>query len=495
MMLMDVKTHNFRNAAAHRAAALGSALIAIGLLAGCVVGPNFRRPAPPTAAGYLMAGDQPLPKEVVLGPRGTGPWWRSLGSSDLDATIALALSGNATLAEAEANLDRAKAAVTAARAGLYPELGVNAGAERERLNLQSFGLTLPGIPADPTFNLYSVGATASYIVPTSGGVRRQAESAAAAAEAQRRRAEAAALALTGQVAQEAATIGALRGELAALDDVLSDDRRLVDLARTAIEAGGASSGRRVGALSQLASDEAAAPPLRQSLAAARHALAVLVGKTPGDWTAPDFDLESFTAPTLVPVSLPSELVRRRPDILAAEAQLHEATANVGVATARLYPNLTLSGALTQSSLTPDKIFNFPSTGYSLGLALTQPIFDAGRLRAERREAEGARRAALAVYEATVSRAFSQVADLLQALGHDQEELLALERTIKAAEADLRLAEAGYRAGGLGITPAIDAQRNLSNAKRSLVQARARKLQDLVELSIATAADIGPITPH
>jgi NodT family efflux transporter outer membrane factor (OMF) lipoprotein len=465
-------------------------LLALALLTGCVAGPNFRRPAAPTAPGYAMAGDAPLPKEVALGPLGSGPWWRSLGSPALDETIALALAGSPTLAQAEASLERAHAAVTAARAGLFPELDANAGAQRERINLQSYGFSLPGLPSNPTFSLYSVGATASYAVPTAGAVRRQVEGARAAEEAERRRAEAAALALTGQVAETAATIAALRAEIAEDEAIVGDDRKLVDLSRLAEKAGGAAAEQRVGSQSQLAADEALLPPLRQRLAAARHALAILVGKAPADWTAPDFDLDGLSVPAKAPVSLPSELVRRRPDILAAEAELHAATADVGVATARLYPSLTLSGALTQSALSPQTIFGFSSTAYSLGLGVTQPIFEGGRLRAERREALASRRAALAVYEATVLRAFGQVADLLQALGHDEEELAALERTVRSAEADRRLAEAGYQAGGLGIVPALDAQRTLSAARRGVIQARARRLSDLVELAVATAADIG-----
>jgi NodT family efflux transporter outer membrane factor (OMF) lipoprotein len=459
-------------------------------LSGCVVGPNFTRPAAVGQKGYAMAGDEAAPMDIALGaPVAAGPWWRVFASPQLDRTMALALAGNPTLTIANANLAEARSAVVASRAGLLPQLDANAGAERERLNFASFGLSsFPGIPANPTVDLYSVGLTASYLLPTSGGTKRQIESAGARAQAQRHQADAAALTLTGQVATEAATIASLRAQIATEQAILADDRQTIALARKAIQAGGAPQGRRVSAQSQLAIDEAYLPPLQQQLALARHALALLVGKSPADWTAPDFDLAELKAPPAIPVSLPSELVRRRPDILAAEAQLHAATADIGVATARLYPSMTLSGSVLQSSLTPDKIFNFTSTGYSLGVGLTQPIFDGGRLRAERRETIAARNAALAVYEQTVLRAFGQVADLMQALAHDDDAIASETRACEAAAANLKLAQAGYGEGGLGFLPVIDAERDYNTARRRLVEAQGQRYLDAIQLFIATGAD-------
>jgi NodT family efflux transporter outer membrane factor (OMF) lipoprotein len=459
-------------------------------LSGCMVGPNFARPAAPGTSAYAMAGDAAAPKDVQIGvPAAAGPWWRAFGSAELDRTMDLALAGNPTLTIANANLAQARSAVAASRAGLFPQLDANAGAERERLNFASFGLSgFPGIPSNPTVDLYSVGLTASYLLPTAGGTKRQIESTAAHALVQRHQADAAALTLTGQVATQAATIASLRAQIATEEAILADDRQTIELAKKAIEAGGAPRGRRVSAQSQLAIDEAYLPPLQQQLAVARHALALLVGKAPADWTPPDFDLADLKAPAAVPVSLPSELVRRRPDILAAEAQLHAATADIGVATARLYPSLSLSGNVLQSSLTPDKLFNFTSTGYALGLDLTQPIFDGGRLRAERKETIAARQAALATYEQTVLRAFGQVSDLLQALAHDDAAIAAETRAANAADANLKLAWAGYGEGGLALLPVIDAGRDYNTARRRLIQAQAQRYLDVIQLFIATGAD-------
>jgi NodT family efflux transporter outer membrane factor (OMF) lipoprotein len=454
-----------------------------------MVGPNFRSPDAPKTAAFAMAGDKTAPADVALGATPAGPWWTAFGSAALDRTMAQALAGNPTLAVADADLAQAQAAVKAARAGLFPEIDANAGVQRERLNFASFGFSgFPGLPNNPEFTLYSVGLTASYAVPTFGGTKRTIESAAARAEMQRHQAAAAALTLTGQVATQAATIAALRAEIAVAEAILVDDRNTIDLDRKAEQAGGEAQGQRVSAQAQLAADQALLPPLRQNLATARHALAILVGRAPADWTAPDFDLADLKAPPSIPVGLPSELVRRRPDILAAEAQLHAATADVGVATARLYPTLTLTGAMTQSALTPGQVFDLPANAYNIGLGLTQPLFDGGRLRAERKETMAARKAALATYEMTVLRAFGQVADMLQALAHDDDAIAAETHAANSAAAGLKLARAGYSEGGLSLLPVIDAERTYNMARRMLVQAQAQRYLDTIQLFIAVGAD-------
>ena len=463
--------------------------ISSALVSGCMLGPNFKAPDAPTQTAYGQGGDLPPTADVALGATTAGPWWTAFGSPQLDRTMALALKDNPTLEVADADLAEARAATSAARGGLYPQVDANAGVQRERLNFSSFGFSgFPGLSNNPEFSLYSVGLTASYALPTTGGVRRQVESAAAKAEAVRHQGEAATLTLTGQVASAAADIAAYRALIAVEEAIQVDDRNTLELARKAFQAGGVPQGQRVNAQSQLAEDAARLPPLRQQLALARHQLAVLVGKAPADWTPPDFDLAAFKAPAHIPVALPSALVRKRPDILEAEAQLHAATADIGVATARLYPNITLTGALTQSALQPGSIFNFPATAYDIGLGLTQPIFDGGRLRAERKETLAARRAAAATYQVTVVRAFAQVADLLQALGHDDEAIAAQTRAQEAAAANLRLARAGYSDGGFALLPVIDAERSYNMARRSLVQAQAQRYLDMIQLFIATAAD-------
>jgi NodT family efflux transporter outer membrane factor (OMF) lipoprotein len=270
--------------------------------------------------------------------------------------------------------------------------------------------------------------------------------------------------------------------------VVADDQRTIDMVRAAERAGGAAPSAATGATAQLAEDEAAIPPLQRQLAEARHQLALLSGKSPAEWTAPDFDLARFTAPAEIPVTLPSSLVHRRPDILAAEAELHEATARVGVAVANQYPDIKLSANLTQSSTELQNLFDYNASGWNILGGVTAPLFDGGALRAERTAAEAEARASLARYQQTVLRAFTQVSDVLAALATDESQIAALAKAQATAEASVSDAEAAYRLGGGPLIDVVDARRRLSRARRNLAEAQARKFADMVQLYAATAAD-------
>jgi NodT family efflux transporter outer membrane factor (OMF) lipoprotein len=221
---------------------------------------------------------------------------------------------------------------------------------------------------------------------------------------------------------------------------------------------------------------------------ARHNLALLVGKAPAAWEAPDFTVADFVTPAEIPVTVPSVLVRNRPDILAAEADLHADTARIGVATAALYPDLKLSAGWAQSSISPDKLFNYATSGWNIGPTLTLPIFNGGQLRADKREAEAQARASLAQYQETVLTAFTQVADVLSALAHDDDRLKATAAAQTAAEDALRDARLAYSLGGGPLAAVIDAQRQLDRARLDTAQAQSQKLMDVISLYAATATD-------
>lgn len=468
---------------------IGAAACALAL-AGCkTVGPDFHTPAGPqgaAAGGYAMAGD-PIAAGVRLDPdaRALGPWWQAFGSPELDQTIRAALADSPTIAEANATLERYQAEARAARGAQLPQVDATAGAQRERINTQAFGFS--GFPS-PTINLYSVGATVSYDLDLFGGKRRATEAAQARAEAAARQADAAYLTLTGNVAAQAMRVAGLRAQIAAMEAVVADDQRTIDMVRAAERAGGAAPSAATGATAQLAEDEAAIPPLQRQLAEARHQLALLTGKSPAEWTAPDFDLARFTAPAEIPVSLPSTLVHRRPDILAAEAELHEATARVGVAVANQYPDIKLSANLTQSATELQNLFDYNATGWNMLGGVAAPLFHGGALRAERTAAEAEARASLARYQQTVLRAFTQVSDVLAALATDESQIAALAKAQATAEASVSDAEAAYRLGGGPLIDVVDARRRLSRARRNLAEAQARKFADMVQLYAATAAD-------
>jgi NodT family efflux transporter outer membrane factor (OMF) lipoprotein len=272
--------------------------------------------------------------------------------------------------------------------------------------------------------------------------------------------------------------------LKAVHDILDIDRENLKLVRQERQAGVVPDSDVVLAESQLAADQTLEPGLNQQLSAAKHALAVLVGRPPGDWSPPEFDLVALTLPSRLPVSLPSELVHQRPDIQAAEAQLHAASAQVGVATAQLYPTITLSAGISASQLNAGNLFNPSGLVWSLAAGLTQPVFDGGTRRAERRAALAEFKASAADYQQTVLQSFGQVADILDALDHDAQLLAAQRRALDMASESMRLQRINYAGGGTGLIALLDAQRQQQQALLGYARAEAQRYQDTTQLLVA-----------
>jgi NodT family efflux transporter outer membrane factor (OMF) lipoprotein len=461
------------------------------MLCGCAtVGPDFASPEAPAPASYAMAGDA-APAGVSMTPeaRVGGAWWTAFGSPALDRTVRDALAASPDVAQAAATLQRAQAQLAAVRGEEGLQADLTAGATRERINLQAFGFSgFPGLPplANPTISLFSVGGAVSYDLDLFGGQKRAREAATARVEAEARRADAAYLALSGNVALQAARIAGLQAQLDTVDAIVAADREQIRMVREAERAGGAATSATTVGEAQLAQDEALAPPLRQAMAAARHQLALLVGKAPGEWTAPDFRLADFTTPATVPVSLPSQLVHDRPDIQAAEADLHAATAQIGVATASLYPDISLNAGLTQSALKPEDIFQYNASGWTFGPSLRLPLFDRTG-KARRAEALANAQLSSARYQATVLRAFVEVADGLSALAHDQENLAVLDRAEDLGQSAVADARKAYDLGGGALLPVVDASRRLAQVRRQKAELQGQVLTDLVQLYTATGA--------
>ena len=475
-----------------RLAALACSVSLTVLVGACTtVGPNFAQPDAPKTAGYAAKGE-PTPPEARLdtAAAATGPWWTALGSPALDATIRQALADSPTLAEADATLRQSQSALAQARGAAGPQVDATLGLNRERANLQSFGFTSFGdvTLSNPTFSLYSVGGSVGYDLDLFGGNKRRLESASAHVEAQARRSDAAYLTLTANVALQALTIATLNAQIAAVNQMIAADQANIDLVHKANALGGSTATARVSAQSQMEQDRGLLPPLQGQLAAARHALSLLVGHAPADWTAPEFTLAELNLVAPVPVALPSTLVRKRPDILAAEADLHAATADIGVATADLYPDIKLTAALTQGALKPQDIFSYDASGWNLGAGLTAPIFNGGALKARRQQAREAAVASLARYQQTVLTAFAQVADALSALAADDDALAAYGRTEAQAGESLRLARVAYDKGGGTLLEVLDAQRRVHEVTASRVRAQGQRLADAVRLFAASGAD-------
>ncbi|MDR2857353.1 MAG: efflux transporter outer membrane subunit [Novosphingobium sp.] len=462
-------------------------LTALALLCGCTMGPDFTPPAAPPQAGYAGDGNG----RAALG-EGPGPaWWQAFGSPELDALVDRAIASNHSLAASQATLERARAQIDAARGKMLPQIDANARAEYERLNLSAFGFDAFASNngqsiSNPTFDLYTLGGGVSYDLDLFGRNRRSLEQTIASAEATQRQTEAAHLVIAGRVVQQVLAIASLNDRIATVHALLREDERNVDLTQKRQRAGIGTLVEVLSAQAQLADDRGALPALEQQLAEGRGMLAVLLGISPAELGPTGFTLEHFTLPAQVPVAMPSALVHKRPDILEAEARLHAATAAVGVATAQLYPNITLGATLSQSTSAPESIFTGRYRGYDIFGGLTAPIFHGGTLKAQKRGAEAEARAAAATYRETVVQAFGQVSNLLSALQTDGTALATRQEAAQIAERSLYLSRRSFQVGNTGILQVLDASRTHQRAGLALVEARSQQYLNVARLYAATA---------
>jgi NodT family efflux transporter outer membrane factor (OMF) lipoprotein len=461
-------------------------LAALAGLSACAVGPDLKQPAPPADRPYYLpdressslASDPSgahAPRAAV-GSELPGQWWQVFHSRLLDETVRLALAGSPTLEQARAVLEQARQQVRVAEAAFLPRVGASAGVSRES--------SAPAPPGSSPTNLYSLGLSASYAVDVFGGTRRSVEQQRAFAQAQACELGAAYLTLTGNVVTQALTIASTRLQIATTLELIADDRRNLQLTQRELELGAVAQTDVLTAESQLAADEATLPPLRQQLGAARDALAALVGRAPGQWQAPDFDIEQLTLPESVPVSLPATLVRQRPDILAAESQLHAASAAIGVAVAQEFPSLQLTGSLARQALTPGSLFHDNSSLVSGAAGLTAPLFQGGALRAQAKAARAAFAAQQASYRQTVLSALQQVADDLRALDNDGAHVAATRHAMDISRQSLELQRKSYAAGKSTILQLIDAERTYAQARLGLATAQIQQYQSLAGLFVA-----------
>jgi NodT family efflux transporter outer membrane factor (OMF) lipoprotein len=453
------------------------------LLAGCTLGPNFKAPVPPAVANYTAKGDLALPDDqrLMVGAKIEGDWWTGFHSPALSDVIKLALANNQDVAAARARVTQVEEDVKAAEGALFPQVSLGGTVQRQKYGAALFG---PLNFSIPPFTAYTIGPAVTFPLDIFGGTRRSVEEKAAYLEYQHYELDAAYRTLTAHIAAEALALAASRAQIETLNAIIADDQRNVELVQSAISAGSATRVQLLTAQTQLADDRTLMPDLRQQESTARHAMALLAGKTPAEWSPPDFALTDFILPAGVPASMPSELVHRRPDIMAAEAQLHVASAAIGVATANLYPKINLTGTITQQALTPGGLFNSAATAWSIAANITQPIFDGGRLSAERRAAVANYQATLATYRQTILVAFGEVADRLQAVANGADRVQAQATAAETAGQSLDLARRSYQAGNSGILDVIDAERRYAQAQLALTRAKAQRLLDTAQLYLA-----------
>ncbi|TAN29980.1 efflux transporter outer membrane subunit, partial [bacterium] len=400
------------------------------LLGGCAVGPDFVHPHPPKAAAYtsVAAAPQLVPgagepgQRVIVDQALPAAWWQLFRSPPLDRLVRQAIAHSPTIAAAQARLLQAQQAVAEARGAYSPQIDASVSAERQKG--PPFALGIRPSHDLPTYNLYSAGATASFSPDVFGLTGRRVEQQQALAQNQAYQLAAAQLAVTGNVVHQALTIAAARWQIEALEAIVAADEKTLVLVRQQYTDGKLARTDVLSVQAQLENDRALLPPLRQEVAVAQDALAILVGEAPASFSPPDVDLADFTLPAELPVGLPSALAERRPDILAAEARLHAASAAVGVADAQMYPSFTVSASVGTAALGTRSLGDGSNMVWTLFGGLTAPIFHGGALTAQKQAAIDQFHAELALYRQTVLTGLGQVADLLRSLGHDAERVQA-----------------------------------------------------------------------
>jgi len=453
------------------------------LLAGCALGPDYARPSAPSAdrftaeAPKVIHSGPSLPEQAVRRDA-TVParWWTLFGSPALDAVVERTLAGSPTLASARAALARAEHDLAATRGATRPQVGVSAAAQRGKPDTS--GAVSNGFMAEPT---------AIWNTDIFGGGRRRVEQSGALVDYARAQRQAARLALVAGAVQQVIAIASIEEQIAATQDILAADEENLMLVEVSAEAGKSARLDVLTARSQLESDRALLPVLRQQASAGRHALALLAGEEPASWSPPPIALRSLSLPPELPLAVPSEWLRRRPDIEAAQAQLHAANAAIGIAASSLYPSVTLSAGWTLSGHTPAALFGAAATPWTLAAQLLGPVFDGGTLAARRAAAVDAYAVQLAAYRQAVLQAFSEVADAMEQTRNDAQLLEIQTRALETAAATLDMTREGYRAGQASLVQLLDAQRLYQQARLGRARALGQRFADCVRWFVAMGA--------
>ncbi len=458
------------------------------LCAACAVGPDFKRPEPPAAEGYTRGA---LPEATVAAPVAGGEaqrfvngrdipeqWWTLFQCKELNSLIERSLKANPTVAAAQAALRQAQELVYAQQGFFYPTVQAGYSFIRQRT---SATFSPPLSTSDTLFNLHTAQVTVGYVPDVFGGNRRQVESLEAQADVQRFQLEATYLTLTANVVAAAVQEAALRAQIAAARNIIDVNRKSLVILRHQFAAG-AVAGLDVAAQeAALAQAQQALPPLQKQLEQTRDLLAALAGRFPGENFPETFELAALQLPLDLPVSLPSKLVEQRPDVRAAGAQLHSASAQIGVAVAAMVPQFAISAAKGGVATTFGQMFTGSNPFWLVAGSATQTLFAGGTLLHRKRAAEAAFDQAGAQYRSTVIAAFQNVADALYALQADAEALRAAVEAERAAKVTLDLVTMQLQVGNVNYLALLSAEQAYQQAAINLSQARAVRLGDTAAL--------------
>jgi NodT family efflux transporter outer membrane factor (OMF) lipoprotein len=453
-------------------------------LSGCTAGSDFLVPDLVKDAGYTrdrltrtvsvptVAGG--AAQRFVIGSEVNPAWWTLFRSRQIDALVREAVRNHPDIAAAQAALRSARETSLSAEGGLLPSLSASHTSERAR------SAATQGAPAS-IYSLHNASVDVSYGLDLFGGTRRQIEARRAEAEYQRFQLEATYLTLTANVVTAALTDASLQAQIAATQDIARLQREQLVRIQQQFSLGAVPASDVLSQQSTLAQTEATLPALQKQRALQRNELMAYLGRMPNQDRGESVNLADLKLPPTVPVSLPSNLVRQRPDIRAAEATLHAATASVGVAIADMLPQLSLSGSYSTSAASPGQMFSADSIAWSVAGSVTQKIFDGGTLYHSKEASVATYEQDLAKYKSTVLTAFQDVADSLRAIQYDAKALEAQTAAEKAARASLDMAEEQYKTGAVDYPTVASAQETYQNAVVSRVKAQATRFTDTVAL--------------
>jgi NodT family efflux transporter outer membrane factor (OMF) lipoprotein len=463
------------------------ALLALSI-AGCAVGPDFRPPAAPSVTRYtagplaataataaVAGGDaQRFSENAEL----SGDWWTLFHSRILNDLIEQALANNHDLKAAQAALSQARETVLAQRAAYYPSLGADFSASRQKQPA-----SLAPVPANNAllYSLFTPQLNISYVPDVFGLNRRTVESLQAQAQTVRFQMLATYTTLTSNVVVTAIQASAMDAQVEATRQLIALNSHGLEILNYQLRKGYASGVDVAAQESQLAQVTATLPPLIKQAAQLHHLLAVLTGRFPGESAADAFELSSLQLPTDLPVSMPAKLVAQRPDVRQAQANLHAASAQIGVAIANRLPNITLTADAGSTGLAISQLFNSGTGFWGLTGDITTPIFEGGKLLHQERAARAAFTQAAEQYRSTVLTAVQNVADTLTALQQDAEGLKAAATAEQAAKTTLDLAQRQLRDGYAGDLALLSAEQAYQQARLNLIQAQASRYADTAAL--------------
>jgi NodT family efflux transporter outer membrane factor (OMF) lipoprotein len=461
--------------------------MSMAILGGCAVGPNFVRPAPPDTDRYTRESQ---PKATVAadgrvqhftpGASITADWWRLFKSAQLDAMVQRAIANNPTLQASKASLRQSQDNMRAGYGVFFPQIQAGLDVSRQQTAPLLQGSETPGT----IFNLVTLSGTISYALDVFGGARRTVESLRAQVDYQRYETEAAYIMLTANVVNTGIARAAYAAQIRATEQLIELENQQLHLTEAQVRAGIAPYANVLSIRGLIAANQASLAPLKQKISQADHLLATLEGVLPSQIILPDIDLTGLSLPLDLPVSLPSDLVNQRPDILSAEAQMHVASAKIGVATAAMFPSFSLSGTYGAAGSSFGNLSAANSRFWSIGTSATTPVFQGTSLWYGRRAAIDAYQLSQANYRQAVLGAFAQVADSLKALEHDAEALQAQVEAQRAAGEAVNLLQVNYRTGMAAYLDVLTADVQFHEATIAYLQAVAQRLQDTVVLFVA-----------